>query len=524
MRRLIAVCCTIVLEIASGAILHGSDQHKKGSAVRVDSTKLVSGLLTTAIGLRSGIGLVHEQVTTSSPTAQAYYDQGLTLLYSYDWIEAARSFTEALRRDQRLAMAQLGLSYAFSGLNDNASSKIAEDKALSLTGYVSSREATRINLRERQLQSIAAENEGRRSDEYANEVRKALRTDPSNVQLLILAGNAAEGSPYGRGQQGSGSSLAYYQEILKLDPRNPVAHHFLTHSYEMLNDIEAAKREASMFVALAPALPHAHHMYGHELLRSGKIAEAVAEFERADALEQKSWAGSPAARIFDWHYRHNLNLLAAAYRHAGKFERAEGALRKLAGLPCRSESDEYYQAQLPAFLLEHGRYADAMTAIKDHGTPRTAVGVFFSHIVHGIASANSGNPNAASIEWSQAAESLRSLGPGWKPGLQPWIDTLQTEVELAKSQRDAAAKRLMDQIKSIRVLPGTDGWSDVVFHLEYLGKIAVSAQLWDAAQSSADRLRTLAPGCSETQQLLSIVQQHQSTPTIQIDAAKSKLP
>jgi len=56
------------------------------------------------------------------PRAQAFFDQGLAYLHSYVWLDAARSFNEALRADPNLAMAQLGLSYALGelGLRDLA--------------------------------------------------------------------------------------------------------------------------------------------------------------------------------------------------------------------------------------------------------------------------------------------------------------------------------------------------------------------------------------------------------------------
>src|SRR5215831_17966274 len=74
-------------------------------------------LLERPVPLRTGIGIFHDPVTTESKDAQAYYDQGICYLHSYVWIEAARSFNQALRVDPRLAMAHLGLSYAYSGLN-----------------------------------------------------------------------------------------------------------------------------------------------------------------------------------------------------------------------------------------------------------------------------------------------------------------------------------------------------------------------------------------------------------------------
>ena len=63
--------------------------------------------------LDPGAGRLHQQVSTNSPEAQAFYDHGIVFLHSYVWVEAARSFHEALRRDPGLAMAELGLAKAY---------------------------------------------------------------------------------------------------------------------------------------------------------------------------------------------------------------------------------------------------------------------------------------------------------------------------------------------------------------------------------------------------------------------------
>ena len=81
-----------------------------------------AGLLGKPVTLREGTGAgpgpgqAHEAVTTASPEAQAFYDQGIAYLHSYVWIEAARSFHEALRHDSKLALAYVGLSRVFTGL------------------------------------------------------------------------------------------------------------------------------------------------------------------------------------------------------------------------------------------------------------------------------------------------------------------------------------------------------------------------------------------------------------------------
>src|SRR5712692_10647014 len=78
----------------------------------------LASILQRAVPLRDGIGRANERVTTSSAEAQAFYDQGLAYLHSYVWVEAARSFNQALRHDGKLAMAYVGLSCAYSGLDD----------------------------------------------------------------------------------------------------------------------------------------------------------------------------------------------------------------------------------------------------------------------------------------------------------------------------------------------------------------------------------------------------------------------
>src|SRR5579863_5615689 len=108
-------------------------------------------ILQRPLPLRQGIGKVHEAVTTSSPEAQAYYDQGLAYLNSFVWIEAARSFHQSLRLDPSLAMAYVGLSDAYIGLQDIPAARAAYEKARALAGKVSAHERALITIRGRQI-------------------------------------------------------------------------------------------------------------------------------------------------------------------------------------------------------------------------------------------------------------------------------------------------------------------------------------------------------------------------------------
>src|SRR5262245_63351714 len=51
------------------------------------------------------LGAWHHPVTTNSPDAQQYFDQGLILCYGFNHAQAIASFTEATRLDPNCAMA-----------------------------------------------------------------------------------------------------------------------------------------------------------------------------------------------------------------------------------------------------------------------------------------------------------------------------------------------------------------------------------------------------------------------------------
>src|SRR6185437_4716944 len=111
-------------------------------------------ILQRPVGLRASVGPLHDPVTTGSKDAQAFYDQGVAYLHSYVWIEAARSFHQALRTDPKMAMGYLGLSYAYSPM-DYAAARAALGQAQLLSAGLSDRERSRIRIRALQLDSMA---------------------------------------------------------------------------------------------------------------------------------------------------------------------------------------------------------------------------------------------------------------------------------------------------------------------------------------------------------------------------------
>jgi len=97
--------------------------------------------------LMSGIGDLEHPVTTSSPEAQQFFNQGLRLIFAFNHDEAARSFQRAAELDPKMAMAYWGIAEAIGpNYNDPASDERfqraheAIQKAVELSGLVSAPE------------------------------------------------------------------------------------------------------------------------------------------------------------------------------------------------------------------------------------------------------------------------------------------------------------------------------------------------------------------------------------------------
>ena len=64
--------------------------------------------------LFDNLGSFHYAISTKVPSAQRFFDQGLTLFYGFEWGESIRSFKEATRLDPNCGMCYWGLAAALA--------------------------------------------------------------------------------------------------------------------------------------------------------------------------------------------------------------------------------------------------------------------------------------------------------------------------------------------------------------------------------------------------------------------------
>ena len=461
-----------------------------------------SAFLEKPTTLQEGIGRLSQKVTTRFREAQAFYDQGLAYLESYVFLEAARSFHQALRIDPQCAMAWMGLARAQVGLERPASAQAAMKKAEAMASSATDKEQRFIALRKEQMAAVAAktpEEESRRHDAYKRSLDDALAKFPDDAELWILRGNAEEPGPWGRGQFGGQTSIPFYQAALERVPGHFGAEHFLVHSYENIGQPAKAAEFAKLYAAACPRIAHAQHMYGHVLPRLGRWEEALAQFEKADAIEERYARDEHLRPGDDWHHAHNLQLLGYTYLRLGRVADAEKTFRRLAATPIRDPLREWQHASLAEFLLLTGRPVEALTEARrvERGgaSARVAGAAVAAEALLALGQLPEARQAAGRAQQAHEAKSTLSSQDALRfEGTVGAFDA-QVQGELALSGPDPSSgeKALRDLADSLAANAHFDAWGEGLFRIERMAQTAQRAGRLHLARELRERQRRIDP-------------------------------
>jgi tetratricopeptide (TPR) repeat protein len=465
-------------------------------------------LLERAIPLRTGIGAAHDVVATKSPEAQRFYDQGLAYLHSYVWIEAARSFNQALRIDPALAVAHAGLSIAYTEVNKAAEAGVAMERARSLAAKLPDHDRRHVEARALQFDAESDPQNKTKLAVYRQALDAAIAAIPADLEFLLSRGVAESPDPADRGQGAVQGSIKHFEKALALSPHHFGAQHYLTHAYENAGRMDNALKAGAAYAKAAPAVPHARHMYGHDLRRVGRTLEAIAEFQAADRLHREYFKSEAVPAEYDWHYHHNLDLLATSHQYLGQVKRASALLKQSFDLPSNLVVQVYNKREWTSFLRGRGRLEDALAAAKQllaHPHPLVQAA---GHIETGYALIASGRWGDAANE-SNAA--LRMLRAGVEGGAMaaPALLGLQGEIALRTADREKGRRILTEVAGRWRALPGPDGWVQALFALESIARAARQVGDWQFAGQMAEQLLAHDPSYAGTHYALALVAEHE---------------
>lgn len=514
MDRTLLVSAIFACSVPLAAFAAEPAQEDAHALCAVAPSYVPADLIDRPVLLATGIGNSHETVTTSSPEAQRFYDQGLNYSESFVWIEAARSFRQALRLDPGLAMAYVGLSRVYSGLEQPAAAKEYLATAKRLSAKASERERRRIDIREKQLAAIDKLDDAAAFAAYRKAIDTALVADLQDPQLWLLRGTAEEPTAAGRGQRGTVGAVAFYEAALRIVPDHASAHHYLVHTYEMIGQIDKALEHGAQYASLAPAIPHAAHMWAHDLRRVGRVDDAIEQFRKTDTLERAYYAREKMDPGLDWHHGHNLDLLATCYQHKGQMKLAEQTMRESAALQAPDSYRSFNKRTLPGFLLHRARYSEALEEARTmtestHPQSRTA-----GHALMGQALIGLGRIDDAQAELVAARRDLESI-PRITPGIVPnrtavegLVEGLRGELLLRTGKAEEGRAVLMEAQRALRAVPGPDAWTQALFRLESMARSARDAGDWQLAEYTARQMLDHDPAYGGSHYALALVLRH----------------
>ncbi len=287
--------------------------------------------------LFDGLGDANRAITTSSAEAQAYFNQGIRLLWAFNHDEATRSFAKAAELDSNCASCFWGVALTV-GPNYNLpflsaerakiafqALQLAEENA-SRTSPVEQALITALGKRYPNDRPLDSQSTIPILSAYAEAMKSVAERFPQDLDVQtwyaesLMNLNAwrlwrADGTP----APGTEQIVAILQAVLARNPRHIGANHFLIHAVEAAPHPEIGLSAAARLKELAPAAGHLVHMPAHIYQRLGRYEDA-AHANRRGAQDDEAY--TTRTRPLDYYpvmyTAHNYQFLAYSAAMEGR--------------------------------------------------------------------------------------------------------------------------------------------------------------------------------------------------------------
>jgi tetratricopeptide (TPR) repeat protein len=375
--------------------------------------------------LFKGLGVYTRAVTTNSPEAQRYFNQGLAFLHGFNHGAAIRSFQEAERIDPGCAMAHWGIALA-SGphINFPLVPPPAAELAWKELGLARENAAHASAIERELIGALGARYANPQPEDrspldraYAAAMRKVWKAHPHDSDAGALFAEALmDLRPWdqwtldGKPQPGTNEILTTLEAVLKLNINHPFANHLYIHAVEGSPHPEWADAAADRLRNLQPALAHNVHMPSHIDIRRGRWQKAIlANLKAVEADRRYREITGPPKGILVVYVAHNEHMLAYAAMMSGQRKLAIEHIRAMvAGLP-QDFLKEYatlaegFVAMPLEVLVRFGRWDDILAEPEDYPDymPFTRA---FHHAARAVAFAAKGDTAEARKEQALYSE------------------------------------------------------------------------------------------------------------------------
>jgi tetratricopeptide (TPR) repeat protein len=413
---------------------------------------------SAATPLYDNLGTLHHAITTKSPVAQKYFDQGLRLTYGFNHDEAIKSFKEGIRHDSRCAMCYWGIAYALGpNINlpmDTSAARPAYEaaqKALKYSSSTTPKERAYIEALAKRYSSEPSADRAPLDSVWAKAIGAVSRRFPGDDDAAALYGEALmDLRPWNYWTNGGRpkapstlEALRVLEPVVKRNPNHPGACHYYIHAIEASNEAGKALACAERLGDLMPGAGHLVHMPTHIYIRLGKwdiAADRNAHAVHADEQyisERKPTGVYPMA-----YYPHNYHRMWYALNMLGRSEdalkAAQGVVRNVPFDVVRQAPPlEYFSPTVLFTLARFSRWNDILREPAPPNDLRYTTGVW--HYVRGLAYTAQNKLDSATVE----RDKLVTIAKTSPADAYANLNSVQSLLAIAENhlQGEMAAKR-----------------------------------------------------------------------------------
>jgi tetratricopeptide (TPR) repeat protein len=419
--------------------------------------------------LYDNLGTYHMAITTRSPVAQRYFDQGLRLTYGFNHDEAIKSYREGIREDSTCAMCWWGVAYALGpNINlpmDTAAVRPAWEAVQQAAKYApvaSAKERAYVRALQARYAADPPADRAPLDSAWASAIGEVSRHYPRDDDAATLHAEALmDLRPWNywnnAGKPRAPSTLetvTILERIVKRTLDNPGACHFYIHAIEASTFAARALPCAERLGSLVPGAGHLVHMPTHIYMRVGRWEDAAEHNAHAVHVDQEYVEARHPTGVYPLGYvPHNYHVMWEALDMLGRSEDALAAARTIAG---KVPADvvrmippfEYYSPVVLFTLARFSRWDDVLAEPAPDSGLRYTTGVW--HYTRGLAFAAKGKLDSAAVERDSLAAIATAIPPEAMANLNSMRTLLQIGERHLAGALAARQKRTDNAVRAIR--------------------------------------------------------------------------
>ena len=301
---LVAIAGIVLVFSAAVPAQEQQQQHQQQRRSRYD--RYTEPIQIFAVGL----GAFSRPISSTNKEAQAFFNQGFQMMYSFAKPEAVRSFREAWKRDPDCAICHWGEAWAWgSYLNEPMSAEdaphafAAAQKAKSLASRATPKERALIDaMAVRYVEKFDATKRVDQDRAYANAMQKVSAQYPDDLEIATLYGEALFLLEPRRGTRDLNDPNVrrlhqVLEGVLSRDVQHPGACHLYVHATESTTAPARAEACAEFLGRSIPGASHINHMPSHTWNEVGRWGDSVRANLEAWHSDQKAAIGRASRSI-----------------------------------------------------------------------------------------------------------------------------------------------------------------------------------------------------------------------------------